>query len=213
MLRQTVVKEMVNNRNSLTRNLGVEWLRPSARAPIEGAGYPFGVAMPSARPVGLDSDGLANPGGPHDDHGPVWYQEDYIRYVWEPRVVCVSGRVTLPTGELSTVVTDQALVQFVAYSVWDPVKDTFVIGAAGDVLTTTTIQEPIGGVRSGIVGGREFYMSNSGEGYLFPRQVPANDNKCGKKVNKYWALVMAWNLEADHIGHYVIEWDWVLQER
>jgi len=207
MLRQTVVKQFANNRNAVPpRIVGMDWMRPEARDPIEGDQLPLG--HPNSAPYPFAADGHANPGGRQDPRGPAWRLQMSVKYVWEPYVLSVSGRISNPDGTVSTDVNDEMLFSMTSYELWDDNRDP-VAGAAA--LLATNVQQPIAGVRSGIVGGREIFASNSGAGYPFPRQV-LPDSRCAQKVYRYWALVMNWNLLDTRSGAATIVWEWRLTE-
>lgn len=207
MLRQTVIYPLTNVLNAPARNQGRTWLRPEAREPIEGNQLPIGV--PNAPPYPYDIDGMHNPGGPKDPRGPRWWQEFDLRYVWEPHLESVSGRVVDAAGVTSALRTDQVLASFVSYKAWQ-VNHPEPAGTA--VLDTTTAMQPIAGVRDGIVGQREFYASNAGQGYTFPRQANLPDNACAQKVYRYWALVLSWDIDPANTGDMVVVWSWKLGE-
>lgn len=207
MLRQSIIIDMVNNRSFPARNVGIDWVRPEARAPIEGNQLPFGIGFPNSAPYPFAPDGHDNPGGAHDPRGPRWAQEHAVRYVWEPHLISVSGRVS-DGPNVSTTPTDEFLISFVSYRIWTDHREP---SPSDDALATTNEQQPIAGVRSGIIGGREVYASGGGGGYRFPRQV-LPDTSCAQKVYRYFALTLTWDLDVEHKGAFVIDWEWKLAE-
>ena len=194
MLRRTDVYLMLNTTADGARNVGFTSVRPSMREPPCGHGErdecgPFRY--------GQSAQGIASPCA--------------VKYVWEPQVLSVSATVRDPDGNIAQDLTQQFLSTFVAYSVWDGARSE---ASAGDYLTLTTsnLQQPIGGFRAGQVGGREMYASNAGQGYRFPRQVLPGD-KCSSKYHRIFALVLSHSILDDgSTGAWVIDWEWKLRE-
>lgn len=203
---------MVNNTNDGLRNVGMDWVYQELRDPLEGDCLPYGVAHPSGKPYPYGPDGWRVPGGMQDPRGPAALLESEVRYLWMPRIVSVSAAVNAPDGNVSTVITNEILADFVAYDVFQGAKDPS--GANHATLRTTTQKQPIAGFRTGQPGGRLVYATNAGHGYRVPLQANTNrNNQCAPKAFRVFALSLTWDLADDGTaGDWIIHTEWTLEQ-
>jgi hypothetical protein len=196
MLRQTVIYPMTNNTQNGALNVGFDSFRPDMRlAPCGHDNTDGEHVCASPFSYGLSPEGIYNPCG--------------MRYVWEPHIISISATVRDADGSVSTLATNQLLATAVAYSVWDGNRQPST--ATYTALTTSNLQQPWLGFRSGQIGGRELYATNNGEGFYLPRQVLPGD-RCSAKYHRVWSLVLSHAIEDDgSSGAWVLDWQWKLR--